>query len=72
MALRSDTAHHPSSFPRVNSCSARNKQRPHGVEVGLWGGDENINLMQMLLLLYLPLGKANWEFVVVVSDVLVW
>lgn len=49
-----------------------------GVSRGLmewkWGGggDENIDLMQMLLLLYLPLGKANWEFVVVVYDVLVW
>ena len=57
--MRSNTAHHPSSFPRVNSCSARSKQRPQGVEVG-WGEDENIDLMQILLLLYLPLGKANW------------
>ena len=57
--MRSDTAHHPSSFLRVNSCSSRSKQRPHGVKVG-WGEDENIDLMQSLLLLYLPLGKANW------------
>ena len=69
--MGSETAHDPSSFPRVSSCSARSKQRPHGVEVVL-GGDENIDLMQMLLLLYLPLGKANWEFAVVVYDVLVW